>query len=185
MFMPTGLSESPKRKSRAGSGKTPFMGEDGRDKGNRHFTDRAVVRNAFLETDAPEHIGDGMNHSGRKATSAPISAKSELPTATQEGPELHAQSVSGGPAEVEHHTKTWSKGPLGVTHLDPPASKKFAKKSVKRMKEKGTEGSLTRIAEKHGYSSALPFAKKVMAHTENYSPKVVKKSNWAVNMNKD
>lgn len=51
-------------------------------------------------------------------------------------------------------------------------------------KRKGTEGSLTRIAKQHGYASAMPFARHVMSHKDKFSPKVVKKANWANNMNK-
>jgi hypothetical protein len=187
MFMPVPKSESPMRETRHSSGKKQFHGEDKRNIGNRHFTDRGVVHNAFLEDDEPnggEHVGDGMDHTGRKAVSAPIMPKMPLPVSNQESADMHAQSVSGGPAEVEHHHKTWSDGPLGVKHLDPPASKEFAKKSVARMKKKGTVGSLTKIAKSHGYSSALPFAHHVMADKKDFSPKVVKKSNWAVNINK-
>jgi hypothetical protein len=51
-------------------------------------------------------------------------------------------------------------------------------------KKKGTEGSLTRIAHEHGYKKALPFARHVMSDKKDFSPKVVKKANWARNMNK-
>jgi len=62
--------------------------------------------------------------------------------------------------------------------------KKWAQKATKRMEEKGTVGSLTRIADKAGASSPLSYAKKVMAAPENYSSAVVKKANFAKNINK-
>lgn len=56
---------------------------------------------------------------------------------------------------------------------------KWAQKATKRMKEKGTEGSLTRIAKEHG-ESAMEFA-----HQHFNSPgKIGEKSRFAVNINK-
>lgn len=55
--------------------------------------------------------------------------------------------------------------------------------AVKGFKKKGTEGSLTRIAHSKGYSSPIKFARHVMADKKDYSPKTVKKANWAKNMN--
>jgi hypothetical protein len=126
-YMPTPLSESPMRETRHASGKKQFHGEDGRTKAPKQHTDRGVTQNPFLTEQAPQHIGDGMDHAGRQAVSAPIMPKFPLPVSNQEGPELHAQSVSGGPVEAENHGKVWSKGPLGVKHLDPPLTTKKRK----------------------------------------------------------
>jgi hypothetical protein len=61
---------------------------------------------------------------------------------------------------------------------------KWIQGANERMKKKGTEGSLTRIAERHGYSSPLGFAKHVMADKKDFPAKTVKKANFAVNANK-
>lgn len=56
-------------------------------------------------------------------------------------------------------------------------------KANERMKEKGTEGSFTRWAKSHGYSSPLKAAKHVMANKDKYSSSIVKKANFARNAN--
>lgn len=65
----------------------------------------------------------------------------------------------------------------GLHGLQKP--KKFIQKAVNRMEEKGTEGSLTRIAKEHG-EGTMTFAR------EHYhSPgKVGAKSRFAVNAQK-
>lgn len=61
---------------------------------------------------------------------------------------------------------------------------KWAQAASERMEEKGTTGSLTRIAKKAGYDSPVGFARHVMGHKEDYSPSVVKKANFARNINR-
>lgn len=66
---------------------------------------------------------------------------------------------------------------------DHPAMKlknRWAQKATKKMKEKGTEGSLTRIAHAHG-ESPLEFAR---SHTHDPNPKIREKSLFAANINK-
>jgi len=58
---------------------------------------------------------------------------------------------------------------------------KWMQKATKRMKAKGTEGSLTRIAKEHG-ESAMQFAHQHLHDTAH--PKWEKKSQFAVNANK-
>lgn len=58
--------------------------------------------------------------------------------------------------------------------------KKWAQPVVQDMKDKGTEGSLTKIANAHGASSPLAFAR---AHTHDPNPKIRNKSLFAANMN--
>ena len=115
-------SEPPTRRHRATSGAEVYRGEDARNKVTHD--ENGITRNSFLEQQEPRHIGDGLNHSGGKATSAPIMPKTELPTSNQEAAELHLNRKSGGP-EKEHHRKSWAgnKGGSGVQHLDPPAMK--------------------------------------------------------------
>ncbi len=60
----------------------------------------------------------------------------------------------------------------------------WPQKSRARMEEKGTVGSLTKIAHAAGYPSPLGYAHHVMANKEHEPAKVIKKANWAVNMNK-
>lgn len=62
--------------------------------------------------------------------------------------------------------------------------KRWAQKATERMKRKGTEGSLTRIAHSHGYSSPLKFARHVEANPSDYSSKTEKKARFAANINK-
>lgn len=63
--------------------------------------------------------------------------------------------------------------------------KKWAQKATKKMEEKGTEGSLTRIAHHSGYDSPLEFARHVMAAPKGeYSTKTRKKAGFAANINK-
>lgn len=66
-----------------------------------------------------------------------------------------------------------------ISHLSNRKPKKWAQKAEKRMEEKGTKGSLTRIAASHG-ESPMTFAR------EHYnSPgNVGQKSRYAVNINK-
>jgi hypothetical protein len=59
------------------------------------------------------------------------------------------------------------------------ASHNWAQKATERMKEKGTEGSLTRIAQSHG-ESPMEFAREHV-HSKG---KVGAKSRFAVNINK-
>lgn len=61
--------------------------------------------------------------------------------------------------------------------------KKWAQKSVARMKEKGTVGSLTTAAHRAGYGSALQYAKHIKAAPGDFSGKMRKKAGWAVNIN--
>ena len=58
---------------------------------------------------------------------------------------------------------------------------KWIQASTERMKEKGTEGSFTNIAKRHG-EEPKEFASHVMANKEQYDPKVVKKANWLRNV---
>jgi hypothetical protein len=60
---------------------------------------------------------------------------------------------------------------------------KWAQAATKAMKKSGTTGSLTRIAKAHGMQP-LAFAKLVMNNPKNYSSAVVKKANFAKNINK-
>jgi hypothetical protein len=62
--------------------------------------------------------------------------------------------------------------------------KKWAQAASKKMKEKGTEGSFTKIAQSAGYSSPLEYARHVMAAPDEHSPSTVKKANFAKNVNK-
>lgn len=62
-------------------------------------------------------------------------------------------------------------------------TKKWAQKASARMEKKGTKGSLTRAAHKAGYKSALPYAHHIQANPEDYSGKMRKKANFAVNIN--
>lgn len=62
-------------------------------------------------------------------------------------------------------------------------AEKWAQRANKRMEEKGTKGSFTKWAHSHGYSSPLKAAKHVMADKGKYSPKIVKKANYAKNVN--
>lgn len=62
-------------------------------------------------------------------------------------------------------------------------SMKWAQKATAKMKEKGTEGSLTAAAHKAGYSSAMEYA----AHEKsspNASTKMKRKALFALNINK-
>lgn len=58
---------------------------------------------------------------------------------------------------------------------------KWIQGSVERMKEKGTQGSFTRLAEKHG-QSPKSFASHVMANKDDFPAKTVKKANWLMNV---
>lgn len=59
------------------------------------------------------------------------------------------------------------------------AKDKWAQKASERMEKKGTKGSLTRIAKKHG-ESPMAFARSKY----NAPGKVGKKARFAVNINK-
>lgn len=59
---------------------------------------------------------------------------------------------------------------------------KWMQKANARMKQAGTEGSFTRIAHRHG-KSPMEMAHTVHAHPSNYSPKVRKKAQFALNAN--
>ncbi len=63
------------------------------------------------------------------------------------------------------------------------SKKKWAQKASKRMEEKGTKGSFTKMASRAGYDSPLEYARHVMAAPEKYSPEKVKKANFAKNIN--
>lgn len=63
------------------------------------------------------------------------------------------------------------------------ATKKWAQAATKRMKAKGTVGSLDRIAKRYGMSG-LEFARKVMSNPSAYPKSVVAKANFAKNINK-
>lgn len=61
---------------------------------------------------------------------------------------------------------------------------KWMQAATARMKSKGTEGSLTRAAHRAGYDSALAFAHHIQGDKEDYSGKMRKKANFAINANK-
>lgn len=62
---------------------------------------------------------------------------------------------------------------------------KWAQKAARRMKEKGTEGSLTKAAHAAGHDSALEYAHHILAAPEGeYSGKMRRKANFAANINK-
>lgn len=67
-----------------------------------------------------------------------------------------------------------------IFKMKPKTPKKWAEAAVDRMKEKGTEGSLTRIAHEHG-ESPLTFAR---SHTHDSDPAIREKSLFAANLNK-
>lgn len=61
---------------------------------------------------------------------------------------------------------------------------KWMQAARKRMQRKGTEGSLTKAAHGAGYKSALSYAHHIKANPDDYSGKMLKKANFAVNANK-
>lgn len=63
------------------------------------------------------------------------------------------------------------------------ATKKWAQAATKKMKAKGTVGSLDRIAKRYGMTG-LEFANKVMNNPAKYPTSVVRKANFARNINK-
>ena len=63
------------------------------------------------------------------------------------------------------------------------AGHKWAQKAVKKMKAKGTEGSLTKAAHHEGYSSPMEFARHEKA-SPTASTKMKRKANFALNINK-
>lgn len=64
------------------------------------------------------------------------------------------------------------------------SKKKWVQKAVKKMKQKGTVGSLTRAAKRAGFSSAMAYARHIKSHPGRYSAKMRKKANFAINVNK-
>ena len=60
---------------------------------------------------------------------------------------------------------------------------KWIQQASKRMKEKGTTGSFTRIAKRMGMSTEAA-AGKIMAHKDRYPASTVKKANFAKNVSK-
>lgn len=62
-------------------------------------------------------------------------------------------------------------------------AEKWMQKASESMKERGTEGSFTRWAKSHGYSSPLAAARHVMSHKDKYDASIVKKANFAKNAN--
>lgn len=65
-----------------------------------------------------------------------------------------------------------------------PKKVRWVQKAARKMKEKGTEGSLTKAAHSAGYDSALEYAHHIMAAPEGeYSGKLRKKASFAANIN--
>ena len=64
------------------------------------------------------------------------------------------------------------------------ASGKWAQHATERMKEKGTEGSLTRAAHRAGYGTGLAYAHHIQSDPSDFSGKMRKKAGFAVNINK-
>ena len=64
------------------------------------------------------------------------------------------------------------------------AKKRWVQKAVKKMKKKGTVGSLTRAAKRAGYSSAMAYARAIKRNPGKYSAALRKKANFAINVNK-
>ena len=60
--------------------------------------------------------------------------------------------------------------------------KRWAQKAAKKMKQKGTEGSLTSAAHKAGYNSAMEYAHHIKAD-DSASTKMKRKAAFALNMN--
>lgn len=60
--------------------------------------------------------------------------------------------------------------------------KRWAQKATDKMKEKGTEGSLTSAAHHAGYDSAMDYAHHIRGD-EDASTKMKRKANFALNMN--
>lgn len=58
---------------------------------------------------------------------------------------------------------------------------KWIQDSAERMKKKGTVGSFTRIAEKHG-KSPKEMAEAVTSNPDEYSEKTRKKAQWLKNV---
>lgn len=64
--------------------------------------------------------------------------------------------------------------------------RKWAQKADKKMEEKGTKGSFTKMADRAGYDSPLEYARHVMSAPEGeFSPEKRKKANFAKNVNKN
>ncbi len=61
---------------------------------------------------------------------------------------------------------------------------RWIQKAVKRMKRKGTVGSLTRAAKRAGYRSALAYARAIKRNPGRYSAAMRRKANFAININK-
>lgn len=62
-------------------------------------------------------------------------------------------------------------------------SSKWIQRATNKMEKKGTKGSLTRAAHRAGYDSATEYAHHIEANKEDFSPKMRKKANFAVNVN--
>jgi hypothetical protein len=61
--------------------------------------------------------------------------------------------------------------------------KHWMQKATAKMKEKGTEGSLTSAAHHAGYDSALAFAHHIKGNPDA-TTKMKRKANFAINANK-
>lgn len=61
---------------------------------------------------------------------------------------------------------------------------RWAQKATERMKEKGTEGSLTEAAHRSGFGTALAYAHHIESDPGEFSGKMRKKAGFAVNINK-
>lgn len=64
------------------------------------------------------------------------------------------------------------------------SNSKWIQKATVRMKQKGTIGSLTRAAKRAGYSSAMSYARHILANKNKFSSVMVKKAQFAINANK-
>jgi len=64
------------------------------------------------------------------------------------------------------------------------SNKRWIQKANARMKRKGTVGSLTRAAKRAGFSSALAYARYILKNKKKFSAAMIKKANFAVNVNK-
>lgn len=58
---------------------------------------------------------------------------------------------------------------------------KWIQSAVSRMKRKGTVGALGRAAKRAGFSSALAYARHILAHKSQYSPLMRRRAQFAVN----
>jgi hypothetical protein len=60
---------------------------------------------------------------------------------------------------------------------------RWIQRAAKKMKEKGTVGSLTAAANRRGIT-AMQLARHIKTHPEDFSPEMRKKANFAINANK-